>query len=128
MSTYKADGTINGQPAEEHTTTSITAFANLATNHAHKKALSHMAASADALISDIESMPEWARSSHCKAFGVSSPVDTRVSVGSKVDHDRLDVDQWVSKGGMPMHRVHWSDGTATEFCGDLSRHFVVWDR
>lgn len=103
-------------------------YAETATNPKHRRVLSRLADGADALAESIGSMPEWARDDHCRAFGLGRPLDTRVTVAAKAEHDGLAIDSWTSKKGLEMHRVHWADGTATEYTGSLSRNYVNWDR
>lgn len=98
---------------------SIELFAENARIARDRKILSNMAEMARQHADDVASMPEWAK---------ACAIDTRVPVSVKVEHDSLSVDTWTSKSGNEMHRVHWADGTVTQYDGDLSRRFVEWDR
>lgn len=68
----------------------------------------------------LDARPQWVRDA-------TTTNDTRVPVSAKVEHDGLAVDSWTSKSGKEMHRVHWLDGTSTEYCGALDRCYVAWD-
>ena len=46
----------------------------------------------------------------------------------KVEHDGLEVENWTSKRGNEMHRVHWADGTTTQYDGPLAKNWVKWNR
>lgn len=82
-------------------------------------ALTKLGKKADAQQLAEAAMPEWA---------AEVAIDTRIPVSVKVEHDGLEVETWTSKSGKVMHRVHFGDGTATEYCGDLDRVYVNWDR
>lgn len=97
---------------------SIRYFAETAKSERDRKALTRMADSADELAREIAAMPEWAK---------ARATDVRVPVSVKVEHDDLEVESWTSKRGNEMHRVHWLDGTSTDFTGDLSKSWIRWD-
>lgn len=82
-------------------------------------ALTKLGKKADAQQLAEAAMPEWA---------AQHAIDTRIPVSVKVEHDGLEVETWTSKSRKVMHRVHFGDGTATEYCGDLDRVYVNWDR
>ena len=64
-------------------------------------------------------MPEWAK---------AVAIDHRVPVSVKAEHDGLECESWTSRRGEQMHRVHWADGTTTQFSGDLAKRYVEWNR
>ena len=71
-------------------------------------------------IAGIENMPYWAKVSHL-------PGSLRVPVSAKVEAEGLEVETWVSKKGIPMNRVHWLDGSVTEYTGELDKNFIEYD-
>lgn len=78
-----------------------------------------MAEASVAYQDEMARMPEWAK---------AVAIDRRVPVSAKVAHEGLDVETWTSRQGAEMSRVHWADGTTTQYEGDLSRKYVAWDR
>ena len=64
-------------------------------------------------------MPEWAK---------AVSINHRVPVSAKVEHEGLEVESWTSKRGAEMHRVHWADGTTTQYEGSLAKKDVAWNR
>lgn len=98
---------------------SIRYYAETTGNAKHRKALAKMADRSDAFDSELDAMPEWAK---------ECAIDLRVPVSVKIEHDGLEVDHWTSASGKTMHRVHWADGTVTQYDGDLSGKYVEWNR
>lgn len=96
---------------------SIRHFARTAKKSADRAYLSRLADYADAHRREVESMPEWAR---------KVAVGTRVPVSSKVDNEGLKIDTWKSKKGSDMSRVHWIDGSTTQYEGPLDRNYIEW--
>lgn len=100
-------------------TNNIHAYAAAAPTAKMRRDLERLAADADSYSEMIAAMPEWAK---------AVAIDVRVPVSAKVAHDGLEVEQWTSKSGKQMHRVRWSDGTTTQYVGDLSKSYVEWNR
>lgn len=99
--------------------TTIRHFAENAKTARERRILNAMADNAEAQKAAEAAMPEWAK---------ACAIDTRVPVSAKVEHDGLKVESWMSKKGREMHRVHWADGTETQFQNSLDKNYVQWDR
>lgn len=67
-----------------------------------------------------DAAPDWAK--NATADGLNVPVSAKVAA------EGLEVESWISKKGAEMHRVHWMNGTTTEYSGSLDRVYVEYDR
>ena len=97
---------------------SIRHFADIAKTAEARAYLNRLADYADAHRREVASMPAWAR---------EVAVDVRVPVSAKVEHDGLEVETWTSRRGIEMHRVHWLDGSSTQYDKPLDMSYVAWD-
>ena len=63
------------------------------------------------------SLPDAARS-----LGV-----TPAALKARVEHDGLEVEAWTSRRGVEMYRVHWLDGSSTQYDRPLDKAYIAWD-